>query len=75
MKFLNDAMKIRNVFSEVFLVQILRKLRKIHSEVRLHGKKNFKKRIRSFKLGAKMEIRNGGKESWGIGRENLEPKF
>jgi hypothetical protein len=52
------------VFSEVFLVQIRRKLRKLHSEVRIQGKINFGKRIQKFKTRGK----NGnpeGKESWG----------
>jgi hypothetical protein len=35
------------VFSEVFLVQIRRKLRKIHSEIRIQGKKKKLRKTRS----------------------------
>jgi hypothetical protein len=49
----------------VFLVQILRKLRKIHSEVHIQGKKISENAFRILKSRAKTEIRGGGKESWG----------
>jgi hypothetical protein len=58
------------VFSEVFLVQIRRKLRKIHSEVRIQGKKTSENAFRSLKLGAKMEIR-GGKRVMGGGKRKF----
>jgi hypothetical protein len=50
------------MFSEVFLLQIRRKLRKIHYEVRLQGKKFSENAFRSLKLGVKMEM-GGGEES------------
>jgi hypothetical protein len=53
------------VFSEVFLVQIRRKLRKIQSEVRLQGKKNSGNRVPKFKTKDKNRNPVGGKESWG----------
>jgi hypothetical protein len=61
------------VFSEVFLIQIRRKIRKIYSEVRIQGKKNFEKRIPKFKTRGKNENPEGGggKESWEVGRENF----
>jgi hypothetical protein len=55
--------KLRNVFSEVFLVQIRRKLRKIHSEVRIQGKKNFGKLVPNFKIKGK-KGNPGGKKRW-----------
>jgi hypothetical protein len=62
--------KLRNVFSEVFLVQIHRELRKIHSEVHIQGKKNFGKRIPKFKIRGK-NGNSGGKRVIGVGRENF----
>jgi hypothetical protein len=58
------------VFFEVFLVQIRRKLWKIHFEVRLQGKKNFRKRVSKFKTRGK-NGNPGEKESCGMGRENF----
>jgi hypothetical protein len=55
------------VFSEVFLVQIRRKLRKIHSEVRLQGKKTSEN---AFRIG-----NPGEKELWEVGRENFVDKI
>jgi hypothetical protein len=55
------------VFSEVFLVQIRRKLRKIHSEVHIQGKKNFEKRVPNFKIKGKKGNPRGEKEVWGVG--------
>jgi hypothetical protein len=46
------------VFCKVFLVQIRRKLQKIHYEVRIQGKKKLRK-TRSEELGAKTEIQGG----------------
>jgi hypothetical protein len=61
--------KLLNVFFEVFLVQICRKLQKIHSEVCVKGKKNFKNTFWSLKLGAKTEIQGG--KSWGWKEKNF----
>jgi hypothetical protein len=53
------------VFSEVFLVQIRRKLQKIHSEVRLQGKKNFGKHVPKFKTRGKNRNPEGEKSHGG----------
>jgi hypothetical protein len=53
------------VFTEVFIVQIHRKLRKIYFEVRIQGKKNFGRRIPNFKI--KRKKGNPGEEVWGWG--------
>jgi hypothetical protein len=44
------------MFSEVFLVQIRRKLQKIHSEVYIQSKNTLKNAFQILKLRAKKEI-------------------
>ena len=63
--------KFRNVFSEVFLVQIRRKLWKIHSEVCIQDKKIFRKRVPNFKIKGKKGNPKGEKESGGGKRKIL----
>jgi hypothetical protein len=46
---------------EVFLIQIRRKLHKIHFEVHIQGKKNFKKCVPNFKIKGKKGNSEGGK--------------
>jgi hypothetical protein len=58
------------VFSEVFLVQIRRKLRKIYSEVHIQGKKNFEKCIPNFKIKGK-KGNPGGKRVMGVGKRKF----
>jgi hypothetical protein len=55
------------VFTEVFLVQIRRKLQKIHSKIRIQGKKkNFEKHIPNFKInGRKGNSRGKRGVCWG----------
>jgi hypothetical protein len=53
------------VFTEVFIVQIHRKLRKIYFEVRIQGKKNFGRRISNFKI--KRKKGNPGGRGVGVG--------
>jgi hypothetical protein len=57
------------MFSEKNLVQIHRKLQKIHSEVRIQGKKNFGKRVPKFKTMGKNE--NLGGRVMGGGRRKF----
>jgi hypothetical protein len=59
------------VFSEIFLVQIRRKFRKIHSKVRIQGKKNFEKRIPKFKTRSKNENPEEGGKSHGGGKRKF----
>jgi hypothetical protein len=51
--------KLQNVFTENFLVQIHQKFREIHSEVRIHGKKKFGKRVLKFLVKGKITILKG----------------
>jgi hypothetical protein len=66
--------KLRKTRSEVFLVQILRKLRKIHSEVHIKGKKTSENAFRILKSRAKTEIRGGGRIMGG-GKRKFRPAW
>jgi hypothetical protein len=61
------------VFTEVFLVQIHRKLRKIHSEVHIQGKKTSGGEKRNFNIKGKKGNSRGEKEVWRVGRESVVP--
>jgi hypothetical protein len=63
------------MFSEVFKVQIRRKLRKIHSEVRIQGKQNFGKCVPKFKIRGKNENRGGGGKSHGGGKRKFQKSY
>jgi hypothetical protein len=54
----------------VFLVQILQKLWKIHSEVHIQGKKNFGKCVPNFKIKGK-NGNPGGKRVMGGGKRKF----
>jgi hypothetical protein len=55
--------KLRNVFTEDFLVQICQKFWEIHSEVRIQGKKIRKTRFEVYNQGQKRKF-EGGKENF-----------
>jgi hypothetical protein len=61
------------MFSEVFLVQIRRKIQKISSEVRFQGKKTSKNTLQSLKLGAKTEIQKGKSHGGGKRKFLINP--